>query len=75
MKYIAPIAAAALAAAPLNAGSLDEPVVESVQVAETGATNSAAWIIPLVAVGLVALAVSGSDDDDDDDEILAYTGG
>lgn len=67
MKYIAPIAAVALAAAPVNAGGLEEPTVQAVEAVEQE-TNSAGWIIPLVAIGLVALAVSGNDDDDDSSE-------
>ncbi|MEO0342212.1 MAG: hypothetical protein AAF198_02125 [Pseudomonadota bacterium] len=63
------VSTAAFLASQGVAGGLDEPVVDAVDVAAAPAT-SAAWIIPLVAVALVALAVSGSDDDDDEEEVL-----
>ena len=69
MKYIAPIAAAALAAAPVvHAGNLEEPEVQAVEVVEQE-TSSAGWLIPLVAIGLVAvLASQGSDDEEETEE-------
>ncbi|MEM0975988.1 MAG: hypothetical protein AAGJ34_00490 [Pseudomonadota bacterium] len=66
MKKLAYFATAAVAASAAVAGGLDEPVVEAVEVVEND-SGIAAWLIPLAAIALVALAVSGSDDDDDDD--------
>ncbi|MEO0344433.1 MAG: tail fiber domain-containing protein [Pseudomonadota bacterium] len=67
-KLLSSAAIAALSVVPVDAGNLDEPVVEDVAVADP-APSSAQWIIPLVAIGLVVLAVSGSDDDDEEDDI------
>ena len=71
MKYIATSAAAAATLAMSStsaiAGSVEpvamvEPMVVEEQPMGSG---SGAWIIPLIAVGLIALAISQSDDDDE----------
>ncbi|MEO0344047.1 MAG: hypothetical protein AAF198_11485 [Pseudomonadota bacterium] len=61
MKKFAYFATAGLAASAAVAGGLDEPVVDAVDVSDAPA-GAAAWLIPLIAVGLIALAVSGDDD-------------
>ena len=69
MKYIASTAAAATAiamsATPIMAGSVGpvavvDPVVMDDQPMASG---SGAWIIPLLAIGLIALVISQDDDD------------
>lgn len=66
-KLISSVAALALVAGTASAGGLEEPVVQAVEGVEED-RSSAGWIIPLVAIGLVALAISGDDDNDDDDD-------
>ncbi|MEO1562307.1 MAG: hypothetical protein AAFR98_02630 [Pseudomonadota bacterium] len=63
MKKLAYFATAALAGTAAIAGGLEEPVVQAVEEVEQE-RNSAGWIIPLVAIALVALAISNDDDDD-----------
>ena len=69
MKFVATTTAALLLAGTAFAGNLvfEAPVEEEVVVQEEpmGGSN-AAWLVPLLAIGLIALAVSGGDDDDDD---------
>ena len=58
-------------ALPAHAGSLvfEGEVENEVLVADEAMGGSnASWIIPLIAIGVIALAVSSGGDDDDDDE-------
>ncbi|MEO1564426.1 MAG: hypothetical protein AAFR98_13400 [Pseudomonadota bacterium] len=66
-RFLMAVSVTALMAGQVTAGGLEEPVVQAVEEVEQERT-SAAWIIPLVAIALVALAVSSGDDDDDDDD-------
>jgi len=59
MKKLAYFAAAGLTATAAIAGGLEEPSVEAVEVVEEN--NRAGWLIPLIAIALIALAVSGDD--------------
>jgi hypothetical protein len=65
-------AALALLAGSAMAGNLimEAPAEPEVIVAEPAGSmsGSGAWLIPLLAIGLVALAVSQSDDDSEDDD-------
>lgn len=59
MKYIAPVAALALAATQVSAGSLVTPDVEPmIEVAEEQSAVSADWVVPLLAVGMIAVIIS-----------------
>lgn len=61
MKYIAPITALALAATQVSAGSLITPEVEPmVEVTEEQSAGSSDWIIPLLAVGAIAVMIGNS---------------
>ena len=61
MKYIAPMAALALAATQVSAGSMVTPDVEPmVEVAEDQSSASADWIVPLLAIGAIAVIVTNS---------------
>ncbi|MEM9715597.1 MAG: hypothetical protein AAF826_03670 [Pseudomonadota bacterium] len=62
MKKIAYFATAGLAATAAVAGGLDEPIVQAVEIVDEPTGSAAAWLIPLVAIGLVALAISDDDD-------------
>ncbi|MEO0342484.1 MAG: hypothetical protein AAF198_03520 [Pseudomonadota bacterium] len=64
-KILTSLGIVSIAASSATAGGLDEPVVESLEEVAPAGTTSAQWLIPLAAVALIALAVSGSDDDDD----------
>lgn len=66
-RFLMAVSVTALMAGQVTAGGLEEPVVQAVEEVEQERT-SAGWIIPLVAIALVALAVSSGDDDDDDDD-------
>ncbi len=74
MKLVALTSAALLAATTAFAGNLnyqaqpEVPVVVETPAPATGGSlgGSAGWIIPLVAIGLIALAVSSSHEDHDD---------
>ena len=64
MKYIAPVAALALAATQASAGSLVTPEVEPmVEVTQEQPASSAGWIVPLLAIGMIAVIASGSSSD------------
>ena len=63
MKYIAPIAAAALTITSANAGTLTEPVIEEVETVEAG-SSSGGILLPLLLLGAVALVVASGDDDE-----------
>ncbi len=75
MKLVALTSAALLAATTAFAGNLNYQatpevpvVVETTQPAATGGGSlggAAGWVIPLVAIGLIALAVSSSHEDHD----------
>ncbi|MEO1564425.1 MAG: hypothetical protein AAFR98_13395 [Pseudomonadota bacterium] len=69
-RFLMAVSVTALMAGQVTAGGLEEPVVQAVEEVEQERT-SAGWIIPLVAIALVALAISSSDDDDGcaDDEV------
>ena len=56
--------------APAFAGGFAAEVVEPVIVApaEPAPSSSMTIIVPIVALALIALAVTGGDDDDDDDD-------
>lgn len=65
MKYIAPAAAIALAATQATAGSMVEPEMEPmVEVVEEEPASSSGWILPLLAIGLIAVIASSSDSTD-----------
>ena len=67
MKQLIAAVSALLIATPAVAGNLDtfvapeEPMVEE---APMGGSN-AAWIVPLLAIALIAVAASSDDDDDE----------
>ena len=79
MKTLVSAAALSLAlSAPAFAGGFAAEVVEPVIVApaEPAPSSSMTIIVPIVALALIALAVTGGDDDDDDDdddEVTALT--
>ena len=60
-KILIAVSAAALLAGQVAAGSFEEPAVEAVEVVEE--SNSAGWLVPLIAIGVVLLLVSQDDDD------------
>lgn len=61
MKYIAPMAALALAATQASAGSLVTPETEPmIEVTEEQSASSSDWIVPLLAVGAIAVIISNS---------------
>ncbi len=63
-SFIAPIAAT-ISATAASAGSLVYTApVETMVVDDAPMGSSGAWIIPLIAIGLIALAISSSDSDD-----------
>lgn len=73
MKLVALTSAALLAATTAFAGNLNYQAPAEVPVvvetpAETGGSlgGSAGWIVPLVAIGLIALAVGASGHHDDE---------
>jgi len=61
-KILMAASAVALIAGQVAAGSFEEPAVEAVEVVEE--SNSAGWLVPLIAIGVVLLLVSGGDDDE-----------
>ncbi len=69
MKLIALTSAAMLAASTAFAGNVDynpdttPPIVVDPPAEQGSSSGSAGWIVPLIAIGLIALAVSQSDDD------------
>jgi hypothetical protein len=72
MRIVAYTAAAIIAAGAAYAGNLvfeAEPEEEIVIVEEEpmGSSN-ASWIIPLLAIGVIGLAIAASQDDDDDND-------
>lgn len=61
MKYIVPAAAIALAATQATAGSLVEPEMEPmVEVVEEESSSSSGWILPLLAIGIIAAVASSN---------------
>jgi len=62
-KLLIAVSAASLIAGQVAAGSFEEPAVEAVEVVEE--SDSAGWLIPLIAIGVVLLLVSSGDDDED----------
>jgi hypothetical protein len=61
MKYIAPIATLALIATQASAGSLVTPEIEpALEVVQEQPASSSDWIVPLLAVGLIAVMVTNS---------------
>ena len=66
MDYKKPLAlaavAVALAAAPLHAGGVAEPVMEPEVIVEESSASSGGYLLPLLLIAvLVAVASSGSD--------------
>ena len=59
-KILIAVSAAALLAGQVAAGSFEEPAVEAVEVVEE--SNSAGWLVPLIAIGLVVLLISQDDE-------------
>ena len=64
-KIIYAASVIALVSGQVSAGGLEEPEVQAVEVVENE-TTIAAWIIPLVALGLVALIASQDSDDEEE---------
>lgn len=63
MKYLTPIAAAAIAVSSVaQAGTLSEPVIEEMVEAEAATSRSTGIIIPLLLIGALVLLVSQDDD-------------
>ena len=72
-KILIAVSAAALLAGQVAAGSFEEPAVEAVEVVEE--SNSAGWLVPLIAIGLVVLLVSQDDDEGcEEDEFRGRNG-
>ena len=72
MRIVAYTAAAVIAAGTAFAGTLvfeaeEEEEIVIVEDEPMGSSN-ASWIIPLLAIGVIGLAIASSSDDDDDDE-------
>jgi len=63
MKKLAYFATALLGASAAVAGGIEEQTVEAVEMVEE-TSSSAGWIVPLVAIALVALAIANDDDSD-----------
>ena len=62
-KLLSSVAALSLLASQTVAGTLEEPTVVAVQEVEEE-SSSAGWVLPLIALGAIALIVSQDDDDD-----------
>ena len=60
-KFVSSLTAFVMAAGQANAGGLDEPVIEAIEVVDE--SSSAGWLIPLLAIAVVALVVSNDSDD------------
>lgn len=68
MKFTATLLAVSLAATPVFAGNPDTPAFEdeSITRPDQPIGSQANWIIPVIAIALVAAAVAVASSDDDD---------
>ena len=72
MRIVAYTAAAIIAAGTAFAGTLVFEAEEEEEIIiadeEPMGSSNASWIVPLLAIGVIGLAIASSGDDDDDDD-------